>query len=220
MTEQEFVVELIKSLIGNREIEFTLGSQWKGNVSIQSVTHTPNPEFFVLVVDCCSDGQVKTQILERYSLLVSSGYTTIIGLRDVYPLLRSDIPKLKAGIAFGMPHTPIAPTIHLAEMETEAWFLAEATHFARIDDRLTIPFIDSNGILVSQTSADQWPHPTKVLDDIYSLSGRKYLTRGKKKKNRVQRTLRALSVDEFYINVRPTLPALNAFITEIETALF
>ena len=220
MTEQEFVVELVKSLVGNRNIEFSLGYQWKGQICIQSVAGPLNPEFFVLVVDCRHDGQVKTQIIDRYNSLIANGYTSILGLRDVYPFQQYEIPKLRKGLDFGIPSNPINPTIHLAEMEVEAWFLGEMTHFERIHKDLTIPLIESNGFQISKIPADQWPHPTKVLDDIYTLSGRRYLKDGKKIKKRVQRTLRALSIDEFYVNVRGALPALDVFITDVEAALF
>lgn len=220
MTEQEFVVELVKSLVGNRKIEFSLGYQWKGQICIQSVASSLNPEFFVLVVDCRHDGQVKTQILERYTSLVANGYTSILGLRDVYPFQRNEIPQLRKGLDSGIPSNPIQPTIHLAEMEVEAWFLGEMTHFERINKNLTIPLIESNGFNISATPADQWHHPTKVLDDIYNLTGYRYLQSGRKIKKRVQRTLRALSLDEFYTNVREALPALDVFITDVEAALF
>ena len=93
-------------------------------------------KYFVLIVDCSGDGGVKSRILEEYQNLVEYGYKTIVGLRDA-PKQRADIPRLQQGLPKGVPILPVPVVFVLAIMQIEAWFLAEHTHFSRIDERLT-----------------------------------------------------------------------------------
>ena len=221
MTKQEFAVRLVSALVGNKGLHVVLGRQWKGKVTITPIIPTGDIDFYVLIVDCANDGQVKTQIRDQYQTLVATGYTAIIGLRDVYPLACSDIPQIQAHLSAGLPTGTVTPQMHLAVMEVEAWFIGETTHFARIDHALTVPFIVGNGFDIVGNLADSWQHPAKVLDEIYRLVSKKYVdSRGQKRKRRVSRTINALSLDELYISVRKQLPAFDAFLTSIEGALF
>ena len=221
MTEQEFAVRLVSALVGNKGLHVILGRQWKGKVTITPSIPTGYINFYILIVDCANDGQVKTQIREEYPSLVAAGYTAIIGLRDVYPQPRSDIHLIQTLLSKGLPIGPVTPQMHLAVMEVEAWFIGETTHFARIDHALTVPFILVNGFDIVGNLADSWQHPAKVLDEIYRLVSKKYVdSRGQKSKRRVSRTINALSLEELYVSVRKQLPAFGAFLTSIEGALF
>jgi hypothetical protein len=221
MTEQELVVSLVSELVGNKNVHFEYGRQWKGKVSITAKTQMACTRFYVLIIDCMGDEQVKTQIRDQYTTLVAAGYTSIIGLRDVFPLDRAKIPQIQKMLSNGLPSGAVTPNIHLAIMEVEAWFLGEITHFIRIDKTLTVAFIVSNGFDIETQSAESWCHPTAVLDSIYKLGATHYLDKnGKKKKRRVAKTIKALSFEELYVNLRFRLPGLNGFITSIENALF
>ena len=176
LTEQELVVELISALIGVRGANVVLGRQWRGKVVVEPGSIVPGVDFLVFVIDCSSDEQVKTQIREQYPTLVASGYSSIIGLRDVYPLTRADIPAIQAALVVGLPRGPVIPEMHLAVMEVEAWFLAESTHFARLHSSLTVPYIVENGIDIASTASDAWDHPTVVLHRIYKLAGMSYVS--------------------------------------------
>ena len=223
MTEQEFAVALVTSIFGARGLHVALGRQFKGKVVISSARDQPlSPaELFVLIVDCSSDEQVKTQIREQYSTLVAASYSAIIGLRDVYPRSKQDIPALRNALQVGLPVAPVAPVLHLAVMEVEAWFLAELSHYRNIDPLLTLPFIEANGIDLQLNEPTAWAHPAAVLDSVYKLANKSYMSpTGKKTKRRVQRTLRALSIDALYLNVRHTLPELDDFIGSLEAAFF
>lgn len=221
LTEQELIVGLVSALVGRRGVNVDLGRQWKNKVLVQPSTIVPAHEFSVLVIDCANDEQVKTQIREQYPTLVASGYTAIIGLRDVYPLPRTAIGLLQADLSKGLPTGLVSPQMHLAVMEVEAWFLAESTHFARLHETLSVPFIVAAGIDIVSTQGDAWNHPTAVLDSIYKLAGFSYVdSRGHKSGKRVQRTMRALSLDELYVTVRQSIPAFHAFVGSVEAALF
>ena len=108
---------------------------------VLEISQTREPEgheFFVLIVDCGQDERVKSDILERYDGLIAESYEHIVGIRDVFPHPREDIERIREGFKFRLPNDPIEASLILAIMETEAWFLAEHSHFPRIHDSLTI----------------------------------------------------------------------------------
>lgn len=220
MTEQEFVVALVTALTGSRGLEIELAQQFRGKVVISSARPSNETEFYVLVVDCCGDSQVKTQIREQYASLVKAGYTSVIGLRDVFPIPRDQLQMLKDSLGVGMPRGTIPASLHLAVMEVETWFLAEMQHFSKISGELTIGHLEQNGFDMT-LHPESWENPAITLDQIYKLAQRAYLRGdGSKSKKRVQRTLRALSYDEMYVTVRNRIPALDGFINNVEAALF
>ncbi|MES2368812.1 MAG: hypothetical protein V4554_04880 [Pseudomonadota bacterium] len=220
MTEQEFAVQFITALADSSRLHIVLGNQWRGKIQITGTSPEGSVDLYVLIVDCANDVQVKTQIVDQYPSLVAAGYTDIIGLRDVYPCKHTDIPKIQKYLALGLPNGLVSPQMHLAVMEIESWFLGETTHFARIHNDLTVPFIVSKGFDIDKLPCDSWEHPAKVLDDIYQLVGARYATNGRKTRRRVLRTTKALSMENLYITVRQQTPALDGFISSVEDALF
>ena len=74
-------------------------------------------------------------------------------------------------------------------METEAWFLAESTHFSRIDPAITISAIKSNlGFDPENDSMELRPNPAVDLNDCYHIGGKSY----KKKQTRIDLTINGL----------------------------
>jgi hypothetical protein len=59
-------------------------------------------------------------------------------------------------------------------MEVEAWFIAEHTHFQRIEQSLTVEFILDNLGIDIRSDAEALPHPAADLNSIYELVGRTY----------------------------------------------
>ncbi len=222
LTEQEFVVSLVSALVGKRGLHVILGRQWKNKVTIKSTTAPIGAiEFQVMVVDCANDEQVKTQIREQYPTLIAAGYTSIIGLRDVYPSPRASLPYIQGKLYSGLPVVPIQPNMHLAVMEVEAWFIDEVSHFELIHPTLTVPFVVANNFDIIGNRGDTWGHPAEVLDRIYKLAGLSYLSSaGKKTRARIKRTVNAIAFDELYVTVQNRLMDLKAFISSIEAALF
>lgn len=221
MTEQEFVVAIIKAIAGNKIHHIDKGVQFRGKVQISGNNIANSTKFYFLVVDCTNDEQVKTQIKEQYPSLAKAGYTSIIGLRDVYPKARADIPRIQAGLNAGLPNNPITPEMHLAVMETEAWFLHETTHFQRIHPSLTVPHIVSNGYDITSKLGTSWEHPAEVLDNIYKLANARYMTpQGRKIKRRIRRTIDALSIDELYFTGRNQLSDFDQFLTSLEKTIY
>jgi len=216
LTETELTVELLISLCGRRGIAIDLHKQCGGTLHFLESRGANGAALSALVANCSTDGQVKTQILDRYSGLVAQGYTRIIGVRDVYPFLRGEIPALEAGKHVGLPTGPVPIDLHFAEMEVEAWFLDEITHFERIHAGLTVPRLVAAGFDVANCHGDTWDHPAATLNAIYQLEGRAWRKTG----GHIRRTVQALCMESLYTNARSRSASLSAFLRSLEAALF
>lgn len=221
LTEQEFVVSLLKALIGRRGIAIQIGKQFRGKVTVQPISvQVSEHDFFALVIDCSTDSQVKSQIRDQYATLVAASYHAVIGLQDVYPLPMTDLPKLQQSLMLGLPVATVPIAMHLAVMEIEAWFLGERSHYARLDPKLTESFVTASGSSVFTQRADTFQHPTDELNKTYRLANMTYAPKGKKVRWRIRRTIDALCFDTLYAATRNELVALDKFINDIESALF
>ncbi len=210
-----FTAALIQVLAQAANLYINRASQYRGQLVLEASTPAQGVTHFVLLADCNCDNQVKTQIRDNYASLVDAGYSSIIGLRDVYPLDATDVPDLEAALYLGLPQGGIPIYIHLAVMELESWFIAENSHFSRISPILTLPYMAQNGFDLNQVPPQQWAPAATVLDDIYMLAGYRY----KKKENHVKRTIAAMSMPLVFSYVRSTVPEFDAFVTSLETAL-
>lgn len=215
MTEQKFVVMFLSEWFHSFGIQVQLAKQLRGKVVLRTLPlSSKTVEAYVVVVDCANDEQVMTQIRDQYQTLLNSGYTAIIGLRDVYPKTHAEIGLLRSGLESSLPKGPLMAQIHLAEMEVEAWFLAETTHFPRISPKLTVKRIAQGGIDLS-VPCESWPQPANTLHQIYKLEGFAY----KKTAKNVDRTIAALSRTEIAINVIPAVPSLSGFVDALGAAV-
>ena len=213
--EQLFSAALIGVLAQAAKLHIEWGEQFRGKLVFRASSPAAGVTHYVMLVNCKNDSQVKTQIRDNYSTLVSAGYSSIIGLRDVHPFAATDVPSLEAALRVGLPVGAIPIKIHLAVMELEAWFIAEDSHFARIAPKLTPAYIASNGFNLLQVPPQQWAPAASVLDAIYALAGYRY----KKTANHVKRTIRALSIPQVFSGVRASVPEFDAFLTSLEDAL-
>ena len=215
MTEQKFVVMFLTEWFNSLGIHVELAKQLHGKVALKAAPlHAENISAYVLVVDCASDEQVMTQIRDQYASLQKANYTAIIGLRDVFPKTHAEIGLLRRGLQSSMPNGTLKTEIHLAEMEVEAWFLAEGTHFARVNSSLTPTRIRQGGFDITQP-CENWANPAKTLHQIYKLEGLAY----KKSAKQVKRTLDALSRTELAIHVIPSVRSLGEFVDALGAAV-
>ncbi len=125
--------------------------------------------YCVQLVVCSAGEHVISDIRERYSELTSNGFTTILAVRDAYPEFKyDDIPNRISSWQKEYRYLTIQPFIVIATMETEAWFIAEHSHFQRIDSKLTIEKIKS--ILQFDPrveNVEMRKHPASDLKKIY-----------------------------------------------------
>ncbi len=179
-TEQLFAEWLVREMVSTANLQVELRRARGGKSTrrrtriVEAVADNPAVRYYVLIVDCGGDGGVKSRILEEYQHLADYGYKAIIGLRDP-PKQRADIPRLRQGLLEGVPAVPIPVGFVLAIMEIEAWFLAEYTHFQKINEGLTPALI--KGKLGFDPSTDDMQlrnRPAQDLDAAYQLVGERY----------------------------------------------
>lgn len=217
-TEQIFVEKLVKEVAGSKRIAIRLekaARNKKGNrtfVALHATRESDNKELYVLIRDCSSDSTVKSDIIESLPSLNRENFEMIIGLRDVYPLANSDIPKLRRYLNYRVTTKFMPVRMALAIMEIEAWFLAETTHYPRIDAQLTLTRI-KNDLNFDPLTEDieKIQQPSDDLDRIYKIVGKAY----KKDKLRVQRTVDALDYAELYLRLNTKLTSLADFLEGI-----
>ena len=146
-TEQVFVERLIIEIAEDKNIEIKLvrGVGPSNKRTYRYITATSlnsADEFFVIIYNSGGDRSVNADIKDQYKSLAKAGYNGIIGLKDVYPESRSDIPILLYYFGYKVPTTPIKPIYILSIMEIEAWFISEHHHFPKVDPALTCAFIE------------------------------------------------------------------------------
>lgn len=221
-TEQLFLERLITEIAGAHTIDIekhTLGGGSRSRASqVHLWTLAPDPEHkhFVLIVNCSTDNKVRSDIQDNYDSLVSSGYSTIIGIRDVYPINHADINKLRSGLNYRLKTKPIRVVFALGVMEIETWFICEHTHFVRIDPLLTIAYIKATlGFDPSVDDIQLRGIPSNDLNDIYSLIGQRY----KKDRHSIQLMLDLLDYEYLYCNVLHRLPDLKTLVESIDAFL-
>lgn len=223
LTEQLFVDKFITEIAGGHAIaierrKFRGGSRSGPRLmTISASAPTPDHKYYILIVDCTSDTRVKSEIRDQYESLVSSGYSAIIGIRDVYPeFTHPDIPRLRRMLDYRMKTNPIRVAFILGIMEVETWFVSEHTHLVRMDPRLTPGYI-SNALGFDPSIDDMQlrPHPAADLDHIYSLVGRRY----KKVRANLQHTVDLLDCAHLYLEVLDRIPDLKALAKSIDAFL-
>jgi len=220
-TEIMFVEKLIDEIAGKNNvlIEHRKISGGKRARRMMKVIKAAKPntgqKFYVLLCDCGGDDSVKTRIIEEHENLTRAGYSCLIGIRDVRPKYSlGDIPILEAKLSKYIK-TSLAPvTFILAIMEIEAWFLAEATHFPRIEPSITVAAIKANlGFDPENDNMEQRVCPTDDLNACYAI-GRKAYT-----KKRVKVTVDALDYALIYTDLRNKIHYLDRLISNIDAFL-
>lgn len=221
-TEQLFAEKLLVEIAGAKKLRIEKrkargGRKNKRRLRLLETTAVDSQqEYFLLIVDCGEDERVGSDIRERYGNLVAQGYQAIIGIRDVFPQEREDIPKLREGLRYKLRTGPIEVLFVLAIMEIEAWFIAEHTHFARISDELTTERIKASiGFDPSTDDVELRDHPSQDLHEIYNLAGYFY----KKSKTDVERTVDALDYARIYLALGKRLNDLQNLIERIDLFL-
>ena len=219
-TEVTFVERLIGEIAGAHNILFEKkrivgGSQVQRKViSIQATKPSVDQQYYVLLFDCGGDHQVKPRIVEQHSALTKSGFSAIIGLRDVSPnTARQDIPLLERNLKYGIKSALTPVEIILAVMEIEAWFLAEFSHFEKIDPTITPEQIeDSLGFNPESQDMSLREAPALDIDRVYSIAGRKY-------KKPAAQTIELLDYSKIYLELAAKIPHLGRLVSRIDSFL-
>lgn len=215
-TEQIFIEKLVTEIAGANCVQFARTTVIGSNRAIALGTPNPSPDLYVLIVNSGADNAVASDVKENYDSLVKNGYSSIIGIRDVFPRSAADIAGIRSYLGYGIKTNPIKVSFVLAVMEIEAWFLSEHTHFPRVHPELTLERIMS--ALNFDPSADDMTlraNPADDLHNAYKIVGLAY----KKHKRQVQRTVDALDYATLFLQMRNRVSAIDELISAIERFL-
>jgi hypothetical protein len=184
----------------------------KKYIELQITSATPAPSHYFLIVDCGGEDLVAQRIREEQATLTRSGYEAIIGIRDVYPkFTHLDIPKLTRGLRYGLKTNLCHVQFVLSVMELEAWFLAEHTHFVRVDPVLNCELIQTKlGFDPANEGMTKRLTPRQDLSAAYSLVAAQYI------KGAASSTIDRLDFAHVYTELRERIPDLNVLISAID----
>ncbi len=224
-TEQIFVEFLIHYLASDYHISIEKKRGYGGKNSGRSFITLSSPNetsaFYILLVDSSNDGRVLTDIRENYAGLCRQNFDKIIGLRDVYPHAFSDFRKLRRLTNKLLPDGAIKPTLCFAVLEVETWFIAEYTHFLKINPKLTRRFIRQNtGVDPGHPKIEELigPNseipisPAAYLNRVYKFSRRSY----SKKRRQVLTLMKFLNFKELISDVPKRAHSFGFFIRQLK----
>jgi hypothetical protein len=230
-TELLFIGQLIHEIAGQKNL-FVDCQRIKGGASVpkqyvpinyisRQITlanaNASTCDYYVMIFNCQGEGQVLSRIDEEHLGLQQSGYEKIIGVRDLYPEFKhADIPRITSVIntkLVGYTTTPAVDFI-FSTMEIESLFLAETTHYAKIDQTITTSLIHSKlGFNPEKDDMEQRNNPAKDLNDCYQLAGKVY------DKNTVNDTISVLDFADLYCTQSEKFSSLSRLISHIENFL-
>lgn len=188
LTEQILVRRMLESVMKKRNIaiqtvKITGGHSIRMSFTVMHAAQiNRSTNYYVLVYDCGGETNVKGYLLTQRKKLVENGYTCILGLRDVYPNFTQDeVPKLLRGLNFQLSQKGALTHIHLAKMETEAWFLGEYTHFKKVSKKLSPGYIQKRlGFNPKTENMELRESPADDLKRIYKLVNHDYTKKRRK----------------------------------------
>lgn len=220
-TEQIFINRLVKEILGSGNVtviqkKISGGSNSPRHEVTRSYNIAKSSQFTVMIYDCGADNRVKSEILENIRSLRESGFSFIVGVRDLYPLSIDELPRLEKGLVFlptSLREYQKAFDIIVAVREVETWFLAETSHFLKINKKLTGRYIEKHlGFNPDKVNPLTREHPSADLSRIYKLAGRSYT----KKCWQVEKLVNRLDFNKIRQEIRYNISSLNTLITIIE----
>jgi len=220
LTEQILVRHMLQAVLDRNKIaiqtvKITGGHNVRMSFTVMRAAHVDyQTEYYVLVYDCGGETNVKSYLLAQRRKLVSSGYQMILGLRDVYPNFeKEDVKKLRWGLNQKLPQKGARTRIHLAIMETEAWFLGEYGHLRKVSRKLTPEFIEKHlGFNPKTDPMEERDHPSEDMKAAYQLVGHDYT----KKRDKLNAVVSKLDFQYFTHGLAKRMPSLDKFVTELE----
>lgn len=219
-TELRFIDRLLREIADEKNLQIVLERAFGGGARIVRTYNVvadsgsgSEKNFYIRIVNSGTDNRVGSDIRENYEALINLGFSAIIGVRDVYPLLLKNLPSLRTGLRYRLRTEPISVDFVLGVMEIEAWFLAEHTHFPRIHPRLSASRIAAmHGFDPSVDDMQLRPNPALDIHNAYSLEGLAY----QKKGSQIQRTVETLDYADMYLEHKTKFPDFAVFMRVID----
>jgi len=220
-SEMLFVERLVVAIAGRNEVRIEEirikgGTKVpKSIVTVKAADDDLGQQYYILIVDCGGDHQVRTRLQEEHKNLTDKGYEKIVCIRDVRPLFtREDVPKLYAGLRSGLAEGLAPVDFILSIMEVEAWFLAEFNHYEKIDPALT-PSIVASLLTFDPIKDDPAlrDEPGADLKSCYASVGQEYT------KGDVTRTMDALDYAYVYTELGDRIPEIKRLVEHVDLFL-
>lgn len=220
LTEQILVRHMLQAVLDRNRIaiqavKITGGHNVRMSFTVMRAAHVDRQtDYYVLIYDCGGESNVKSYLMSQREKLVASGYTRILGLRDVYPtFVREEVPRLIRGLNHQLPQKKAFTQIYLAIMETEAWFLGEYHHLRKISQRLTPEFIEKQlGFNPKTQNMEERSQPARDMKSVYQLVGHDYT----KKKDRLNSVVSKLDFRFFTHKLAARMSGLGMFVEGLE----
>ena len=220
LTEQILVRQLLQAVLDQNRIaiqtvKITGGHNVRMSFTVMRAAHVERrTEYYIMVYDCGGETNVKGYLMAHRDKLVSSGYTMIMGLRDVYPNFQNEeVPKLLKGLNYRLPQKRAATQIYLAVMETEAWFLGEYRHLKKVSGKLTPEYIEKRlGFNPRTENMEERESPSVDMKAAYQLVGHDYT----KKRDRLNAVVRKLDFNHFTHALADKMTSLGTFVDGLE----
>jgi hypothetical protein len=220
-TEVVFVAKLIEEMAGAAKVRIEQrkirggGDKRRSFALVRAANPDAGQRYFVMIVDCGGDALVKNRIMEEHCNLTAKGYSKIIGLRDVRPdFAHADIPRLEVGLRKYIKSSLIPVEFILAILEIEAWFLAEFTHFPKIDPAITAAAIVATlGFDPERDDMSARVTPADDLNRCYAIGGKSY------QKHMAKDTVEALDYASLYLDLPTRIPYLGRLTESIGSFL-
>lgn len=219
-TEVVFVKKLIEEIADDNNVQIEHwqvrgGSNTRRAMQLKARQPNTGQRYFVLIMDCGGDVLVKDRIREEHENLNNKGYSKIIGIRDVRPTFDySEIPILEANLPKYIKTSLIPVEFVLAIMETEAWFLAEASHFSKVNPAITVDRIKNDlGFDPENDDMEQRSNPADDLNDCYAIGGEQY------DKQKIENTINKLDFTIMYEQFGTKFKYFDRLLNSINTFL-
>jgi hypothetical protein len=183
------------------------------SLSFEGVSEYQLHDFYFLVLNCANEDKVVSMLRDRIDGLINSGYTQVIGIRDLRPNFDYDeLEKLHSGSMKNFDEKTTKPLIVIARMEIEAWFIAENQHFNKIDKSLTTELILSQVDVDISGDSEKIEFPSSLLNNIYSIVGKQYA----KSERDIKLTVDALNLAEYSGSAGDRAPTIKPLIECIQ----
>lgn len=168
--------------------------------------HFPNASKHIQIINVGNDNAVLSRLLNRENEMWKAGYDCIIGLRDMYSkdyMRISDkidpytISKFIEGSKNTIEVRSLRPEsifLCFAVMEIESWIIGLSKIFQKIDDKLTVEFIEKH-LSVNLNKIDpetEFYRPSNFINQVYSLIGKSY----NKKKSDIEAIMNVINKDD------------------------
>lgn len=188
-SEQIFIRHLLINLIGYGDLSFKCKKLYRDSFDdVPYQFDSPDPKFHFLIINTCGDEKVLSVIIERVDTLRCAGFEKFIGIRDMYcDIYQKKSPDridealnqqiiISANKAIQNMDNPNQIILHFSVMEMEAWILSMYNLFSKINENLTLDFINENlGYNLSEIDPQQeFYKPSEDLNNIFNLVGLSY----------------------------------------------